>query len=159
MHIRHGERWNCFREELIPKVYTKCVQFVDIIESINLFINIYFGLLVRDAKSINDGLEEKDITSQIKLNIKEVLKVRNRYIHVDYKKTGVTNNGKEIIEPMNFAFVQNVKNELGWIENNQMNINDNDFNGIKNMLKFIIDLIDSCRETANANKFKVIETD
>ena len=65
MHVRHGKRWNFFQKELIPKIQSKSVRFVDIIEAINLFLNIYFGFLVRDTKSIDSELKEIDITHLI----------------------------------------------------------------------------------------------
>jgi hypothetical protein len=156
MHIRHGKRWDQFKEEMFPKILNKSVEHIDIVEAVGLFLNLYFGLLVRDNKIINTRLKEKDITYNIKKSVKEILKIRNRYIHIDYEKTQVTNNGKKIEEPINFAFIHNLKNDLDWINHNQSNINSNDFEGVKEIISFFYELIKSCEKYGKANDFKEV---
>ena len=81
LHIRHGIRWNSFEDEISLKIYHKQkLLSVDITEAITLFLNIYFGLLVREEKKINPNTKERDITDQVKNNIRELCKSRNRFI-------------------------------------------------------------------------------
>lgn len=47
MHVRRGFRWNAFEKEILEKMQKGQVMFVDIVEGVELFVNIYFGLLAR----------------------------------------------------------------------------------------------------------------
>lgn len=156
MHVRHGIRWNYFYDEMILKIHhRKKIESVDLIEGISLFLNIYFGLLVRYEKKIDEKKGEKNITYDIKKNIPETLKIRNRFIHIDYEKTKVTNNNRPITEPMNFAFVQNLKSELTWISTNKKSIENNDFTGVKHMVNFLLILIEKSSDICTANLYKI----
>lgn len=152
MHLRHGIRWNAFNKEMEEKNRIGVsIKSIDVIEAVELFLNIYFGLLVREEKSANKSLTERDITYSIKPNISEMIKVRNRFIHIDYEQTNIKNvKGEKAVIQGGVAFIPNIILELNWVLDNQMNISRGDFEGIRIMVKLIFKLIEKCDDFAIA---------